>query len=221
MSGLFPWFFYDVLARIIPGAFTMAVILKLVPDEVAWRWKNIFIFVGDENWKTVVSPLVLGGLSYMIGLVYEVANSWPPLRRVREFLDNKAFGAAWHKFSKSCKRCTERTLENLKLLKSERRSRNQLWERLVCESARKSEMVSVFWHCHRFQAEYKMFYHLMYPTLFLLAGLSFYRGHFWTGILAIGVTLVFFYCAYRRDERRWWQVLSFAEQLEWLKDYYD
>ena len=58
MWGTFPFFYYDILARVIPGAFTLAAILILAPDAVASRWMNVF--AGAETWKAVAVPLVLG-----------------------------------------------------------------------------------------------------------------------------------------------------------------
>ncbi len=220
MWGLFPFFYYDILARVIPGAFTLAVILRLARHDVASRWINIF--AGGETWKAVVVPLVLGGLSYVIGVMYEVLDSCPWLEkyreyRPREFLDNRAFEAAWDRFTHTYTPPTD--LGRLEKFHKEERWRTHLWERLVYEAARKDDMVSVFWHCHRFQGEYKLFYHLILPTL-ILGLVSPFQGHIYTGIVATVLTLFFILGAFRRDERRLWQLLSFAEQLDWLKDYY-
>lgn len=180
------------------------------------------IFGGDETWKAIVVPLVLGGLSYMIGVMYEVLDSFPWLgkyreNRPRDILDNKAFEAAWHRFSHTCMPPTE--LSRLETFRQDERCRTHLWEKLVLEAAQKGDKVSVLWHCHRFQGEYKIFYHLIYPTL-ILALFSLYERHLYTGIGAIVLMAFFIWGAFRRDERRWWQLLSFAEQLDWLKYYY-
>jgi hypothetical protein len=212
MWGLFPFFYYDVLARIIPGAFTLAVILKLLPSEVAGRWIGNM----ESSRGTPSSRWAL----YMIGVVYEVLDSFPWLGkyRPRDILDNRAFQAAWNRFEHTCTPPTD--VKRLTRLRNEERWRIRLWEKLVYEAARKVDMLSVFWHCHRFQGEYKMFYHLIYPALFL-AAFSLCQRHICMGIGAIILMAFFIWGAFRRDERRWWQLLSFAEQLDWLKDYYE
>jgi len=156
----------------------------------------------------------------MIGVMYEVLDSFPWLERKyrpRDILDNRTFEAAWNRFERTHTPPTE--LTRLDRFHKEERWRTHLWEKLVYEAARKGDMVSVFWHCHRFQAEYKMFYHLIYPTL-ILATVSLCQGQFYTGTGAIVLTTFFIWGAFRRDERRLWQLLTFAEQLDWLKDYY-
>ena len=219
MWGIFPFFYYDVVARIMPGAFTLAV-LELFP-EIGSRWTSFF--AGAESWKGVAVPLVLGGLSYMIGVMYEVLDSLPWLEafrryRPRDILDNRAFEVAWGRFAHTHTPPTD--LHRLQQFHVEEKQRTHLWERLVYEAARKGDMVSIFWHCHRFQGEYKMFYHLIYPTLLLVPCLI-WQHHVWEGIGAIVLLVFFILGAFRRDERRWWQLLSFAEQLGWFEDYYD
>jgi hypothetical protein len=230
MSYLFPFFYYDVLARIIPGAFTLAVfrVLEFIPGNFVYSWMNIFagdktwksvavplvdIFTGSESWKSVVVPLLLGGLSYMIGVIYEALEFLP-----RNTLDKIAFKAAWKRFRDKTTNMSSTELACLEKVRTNERWRIHLWEKLVYYAARKSNMVSVFWHCHRFQGEYKMFCHLIYPTLILLVG-SYCKGNHPAEMGAV-VLIVLFVCgAYFRDARRWWQLLSFAEQLSWFWEY--
>jgi hypothetical protein len=213
MWGLFPFFYYDVLARIIPGAFTLAVALML--SETARRWT--VIFAGKDSWQAIGVPLVLGGLSYVIGVMYEALGSIPfPLPR--DCIEKKAFERARKQFiDETPNRNLPADLTDPSGSWKERGWRTQLWEKLVYEAARKDDMVSVLWHCHRFQGESKMFYHLFYPTLVLFFG-SFFQCQIYTGIVAIFLMVGFVGCAFARDKRRWWQLLSFAEQLGWLKN---
>jgi hypothetical protein len=206
MGALIPFFYYDLLARIVPGACTLATLL-VIRDDFPRSW--ISELGGAEGWKAVVVPLALGGISYALGVVYEVMDYAPPFNWGRWYEDNRAFEVACNRFRE--------TSPNAEKLSDVDRKRfgTGLWERLTLEAARKTDMSLVFAHCHRYQAEAKMFLHLVYPGI-LFAFLSFERARFWQGVLAVPVILLCCYVGYRRDERRWWQVLSFSEQLGWF-----
>lgn len=211
MGKIIPFFYYDILACMVPGAATLAALL-VIRDLLPHSWTGLFS--GDQGWKTVVVPLMLGGISYVVGVVYETFDS-PPAKWARRLTDDTAFESAWTRFCES--KAIQGDVPTLKSTKEKLEFRSRVWEKLVLEAARAPEMNSVFAHCHRFQAEYKMFFHLIYPTL-LFVVLCFARGFLWSGsvsLLLIIPALSFF--AYRRDERRWWQVLSFGDQLGWLR----
>jgi hypothetical protein len=203
MWDRFPFLSYDLIARIIPGGFTLAVMMKFFP-----RWFSSFN--GSDAWKAVVMPVGIAGLSYLIGVVYEALYSFPFLR---QRLSNRAFREARAGFEKTLMTCT--SVSRPKRFTSDEHWRNYLWQKLLFESAQKAEMVTIFSHCHRFQAEYKMFYHLMLPALLFAAG-SVIRKEYGMAIVGVGLLGLFWWCAARREERRWWYVLGFAEQLNWL-----
>ena len=212
MKDTIPFFYYDILARIVPGAATLATLLS-ISDKIPESWK--MLFNGAETWKAVVVPLVLGALSYVIGVVYEAIYHASGVKLVEFRAGDRDFDDAWQKFVGS-------SPKNAKLLaETTREQRNnfrfRIWEKLTLEGGRSQEMGLVFAHCHRFQAEYKMFLHLIYPSV-LLALLGFARGKVTRGIIAILVVPGLFYLAHRRDERRWEQVLSFGDQLDMLGD---
>jgi hypothetical protein len=156
MKETIPFFYYDILARIVPGAMTLATLLS-VRDRLPNSWK--ILFVGSESWKAVVVPLVLGALSYVIGVVYEAIYNAAPFKWIEFRAGDRDFEIAWRKF-------TGASPENAKLLTratAEQRLsfRFRLWEKLTLEGGGNQEMGLVFAHCHRFQAEYKMFLHLI------------------------------------------------------------
>ena len=64
-----PFFYYDILSRITPGATALAT-LFLIGDKMPPSWHSFFV-EGEENWKAVVVPLLLGGLCYVIGVLFE------------------------------------------------------------------------------------------------------------------------------------------------------
>jgi hypothetical protein len=212
MKDTIPFFYYDILARIIPGAMTLATLLS-VRDKLPESWK--ILFVGSESWKAVVVPLVLGALSYVIGVIYEAIYHAPPVKQIEFRAGDRDFERAWRKFAGA-------SPKNAKLLlqaTAEQRNnfRFRLWEKLTLEGGRDQEMGLVFAHCHRFQAEYKMFLHLIYPSV-LFAVIEVARGSIGRGAISLMIVPVLFYLAHRRDERRWDQVLSFADQLNMLTE---
>jgi len=93
-----PFFYYDILARIVPGAATLAVVWdnKIAFHlPVAWLMK---FANADGDWRKVVVPVALLGLSYVIGVVYEVADYFPDFsfsdwfRRLRAKEHEKTMG---------------------------------------------------------------------------------------------------------------------------------
>src|SRR5215469_10630937 len=63
-----PFFYYDVLARVIPGG--LLLVLVRVPGLRAPRpWLDLS--TGQESWKTVVVPLILAALAYLLGIVLD------------------------------------------------------------------------------------------------------------------------------------------------------
>ncbi|MCI0627785.1 MAG: hypothetical protein L0387_40070 [Acidobacteria bacterium] len=210
MGTLIPFFYYDILSRIIPGACTIVALL-LIKSQLPAPWLSFF--ARDTAWQAVVVPIVLGGVSYVIGVAYEVTDYSIAVRWAVNWGEGKAFDRAWRKFQK-----TSRTsgLPKLQSHDEKKDFRMRLWDKLAIKGGKEQEMGFVFAHCHRFQAEYKMFLHLTYPTI-LLAILAYVCRHSWLESFAIilGVP-VLAYLANLRDERRWLQALAFGQQLDLL-----
>ncbi len=69
MGRGFPFFHYDILARIMPGALTLAVMIcagVVLPDRLLDMLKS------EKGWNPVLTPIVFAGASYGIGVLYEV-----------------------------------------------------------------------------------------------------------------------------------------------------
>lgn len=94
MGNIIPFFHYDLLARIVPGALTLGV-LAYAGVELPNPWGPFFS--AETAWGAVVIPLVLAGSSYAIGVLYEVLLSFPGLRHVREWLASVAFDRAFRR----------------------------------------------------------------------------------------------------------------------------
>jgi len=215
MTNIFPFFNYDVLARIIPGAFTLAILLTLPP------FKDVGKLLPKPG-EDAVLPLVLAGLSYLIGVIYEaIGHTWLVRVTVSSRLEDWAFNHAWGRFVEENPKYTDlfqdTKVDKAAAKKADRALRTSFWERLVFEAAEKTEMREVFAHCHRFQAEYKMFWHLTVPG-FIFSLLCSRSAIWWRLALAFVLFGALCFLSYRRDERRWWQVLSFSKELGWLDE---
>lgn len=92
MGNIIPFFYYDLLARIVPGALTLGV-LAYAGVELPNPWRPFFS--AETAWGAVVIPLVLAGSSYAIGVLYEVLLAVPGLSRVRGWLASVAFDHAF------------------------------------------------------------------------------------------------------------------------------
>ena len=213
MDKPIPFFYYDILSRIIPGAVTIAALL-IIRDKLPQSWWDFF--GGQQSWKAVIVPLMVGGVCYVIGVIYEVTDYLPGIGRVVMWSDDKAFRRAWDSLG-------EYVDKRAKLLEGKKtaemtRYKFQMWDKLVFTTGRDPGLTSVFAHCHRFQAEHKMFLHLMYPTI-LFCGIFLARGmpvRACACLLLVFPTL--FYFSHRRNVRRWLQALSSCKELNLIKN---
>lgn len=209
MDKPIPFFHYDILSRMIPGAVTLAT-LSMIRDKLPGLWWAFF--AGQQSWKVVIVPLLIGGLCYVVGVFYEVTDYSPAIKWIVMGADDKAFASAWATTNELIDNRRELLMD--KTTQQIRRYRFEMWNRLVFIGGHEPEMGSVFAHCHRFQAESKMFLHLIYPA-FLFAAFSLVSGMLIRAcatLLLIIPTL--FYFSHCRNERRWLQTLSFCEQLK-------
>ena len=214
-----PLFYYDFLARITPGAFTLAT-LAIINNSALVQWL-LALLSGGDSWKAVVIPLALLGFSYVIGTVYESLDSAKPVV-VRNLIDDRAFRHARDRFYEGMRDSKRSPSFSVALPAFESTTnlafRTLAWEKILLDALQRTESHTMFLHCHRFQAEYKLFLHLVYPAM-LSVILLFYRGHCGAGVLVMVVIVPFLlFLAYRRDERRWWQVLMFGMESGWLGD---
>jgi len=199
-----PFFYYDILSRITPGAATLAT-LFLLHDKMPASWRAFFVD-GQENWKAVVVPLMLGGICYAIGVVFEALDNL--IDQIFLATDDIAFSQAWVQIGEDRNR-----LDAYSRMEA-RRMRFKLWDKLVLKGGLETGMAMVFAHCHRFQAESKMFLHLIYPAL-LFAVFSIWtrRPCWWTIVDLAIVAPILGLLFHLRNKRRWLQTISFCKQL--------
>src|SRR5690349_1222824 len=134
-----PFFYYDIVARIIPGGILLAIVLLRQPELRTF-------FSGEESWKTAAVPLAMAGASYMIGVLFEVFFSdWLFWRRVSDVSFRKA--VASHNWSSRMRKPKPKVKE------AARRYRREAWSYLVL--AGKRDDAQAFAHAHRFWAEAK------------------------------------------------------------------
>jgi len=216
VSVLIPFFYYDIVARLIPGGVTLMVIAFGFSERPFW--KSTFLSA-TEHWNSLLAALVLGGLAYAIGVLFE---GWFAFVKLRGPLENKAWLVASREFG------LPETVSP--------KSRTWLWEKLVLAAAQdpsstkqpvpsqeasgQSQLAvkSAFAHCHRFQAEYKMCQHLIVPTLLFLAFTWFRHSHWFWFLIGVSFLVLLPVASYSRDKRRWWQLLVFGEQLGWIPE---
>jgi hypothetical protein len=70
MSNAIPFFYTDLIARMIPGAFFLALV-SLMPLELPGRWSTFM--AQNSTAHAVVIPLVYAAIIYAIGTVIETA----------------------------------------------------------------------------------------------------------------------------------------------------
>jgi len=220
-----PFFYYDILSRMVPGAATLAALFMIPYDKMPPSWRR-FLVEGQQNWKAVIVPLLLGGLCYIVGVVFEGVDYAFGMKQLVLGIDRKAFIGAWREVATDVDR-NRRILidEHGKPLKGRSadqmdRFRFRLWDTLVLLGGRDSGMGTAFAHCHRFQAEHKMFLHLIYPALFF-AGLSVWYGRPNLAWVDLALIPILFYISHLRNVRRWLQVISFSKQLNLIENNLD
>jgi len=189
-----------------PGAAALAT-LFLIRDKMPPSWRSFFVD-GQQNWKTVVVPLLLAGLCYVIGVIFEVVDYAPLMRSATLAIDATAFSQAWAEFGGNRNQLDGWPAEHL------RRLRFHLWETLVFKGGCDVGTGTIFAHCHRFQAEYKMFLHFIYPAvLFALFSVWAKRPLWWACVDLVVIVPILFGLAHLRNRRRWLQTVSFCKQL--------
>jgi hypothetical protein len=212
MADVIPFFYYDILARIIPGVMVLAV-LRYGGLRIPEAWTSLL----TGGWGTVIAPLVLAGAAHAIGVLFEATSNLPGLHGLFERVSNRAFKDAFDAYKwlnpASCP-----DFEQGGELKS---FRNAAWNWLTLEGAEKP---LAFAHAHRFQAEMKLCRHALLPAagfvvLVLLnhhdCSVQFTHCKCWYFGLGLVVTLLLAWGTYARERHRWLQVLISVDHLQW------
>jgi len=212
MAASIPFFYADLIARMIPGAVFLALI-RLTALETPEPWAES-IGPGD----TVLVPLIYAGLAYLIGTALEVLLS-RPLERIyiRAFKAASRTYAWTYDVPKNQATIPVRTAEQL--------SRASFGPLIVGASEKESQTIS---HVVRFHSEAKMCFGIsvVFLTVLLVQALddwlgvqlmrTFEQDDIWRSILVMGFPLLL-YCTYQRLESRARFILRAVERLggEW------
>jgi hypothetical protein len=236
MDKTIPFFYYDILSRVIPGAVTLVVfsVIESLPP-ISWllsltsQFAHHGWYTDGQGWQTIAIPIVLLGLCYLIGTLYEVFDHSIGIKQLLDRSEDEIFRSALEKDGQPGDSVIAK-----RAIKEVTKYRYALWEKITLEGSSDPKMSLVFAHCHRYQAEHKMFLHLIYPSL-LLTVFSLYFAVFsfanpytilncleaLSGIclLSIGpfMSAMLFYASEKRNERRWLQVVIFCRQLGWRR----
>jgi len=214
MRDTIPYFYYDILARIIPGGLWLAV-LSFSGFSLAGSQVKSY-FTGSEGWKAVVVPFAYVTAAYGLGLLTEILSFSPGVDAITEGLTRVALRRAWRIYDWQNYDASELPPA------AENRVRFWAWNRLVF-----GDNPSAFSHAHRFQAEAKLCYHSLPPLLFVLAIIMRRAcGQGWAGqvqwlVLALLLLLVCVWGAYIRERRRWLQVLASVDHCRWREELLD
>ncbi|MBN2563302.1 MAG: hypothetical protein JXQ75_20470 [Phycisphaerae bacterium] len=219
MGNVIPFFYYDILARIVPGALTLGV-LAFAGVEVPDAWAGLFVSGG--SWSAVVTPLVCAGACYVVGVLYEAFFAVPGVhwlynwmitfayrraKRDRHGRESQGVGSRITEWRYDM--CPSKGYGQSKKDRIDLEHRFSRWG--IGENAR------VFAHAHRFQAEAKMCLHSFLPALFFVycaredvnsVGCWQQQWLFWIGVV---VAILFAWGAYARERRRWLQALAWED----------
>src|ERR1051326_1243257 len=95
---IIPFFYYDIVARIIPGVVTLGVVAFAGPN---FKDSLSRFLTGSKDWNGILLSLLIGGMAYAIGVLYEALFSIPPLRSYKTLAERKAWKSASLKFDKA------------------------------------------------------------------------------------------------------------------------
>jgi hypothetical protein len=195
-----PFFYYDLLARMIPGGLLLAL-LRVAKLRAPCPWP--VLLSGQESWKAVVVPLIFAAGAYMAGALLDGLFRW--------------IGIA-EKFGR---RQYETVLDANKGLRpvppraSEAKFQHDAWQWLALGKSN----ATAFSLAHRFQAESRLFNLSAVPAAALI-GLSVAErftisGAPWIGgITAIVVFVSFIVCARNSEKNRWIWTLAAIRQTK-------
>jgi len=237
MGERFPFFYYDIVARIIPAAVLLCVLSLIGLDSrmlVNWAWSASKSSASPGLLEPAVLAVIYLGLCYAIGVAFEVLPYVLLLRGVLEACLDQTFCEAVQ--DRSWRRSPESPSPSQPIQLDTRALRRHCWNWLELQP--RAGLPRAFAHAHRFSAESKMFQYFACTALILPAA-AFIRltlveltwcpawwgqpaiplphAIYWSLCLAFG-----FICAvYWRERRRWVQVLDAVDELHKPEDQSD
>ncbi len=204
MKESIPFFYYDILSKLIPGGLTIAV-LGIIGLKVPGPWSALL--AKQEPWMVVVLPLVLASSAYGFGGLLDAIFRL----KFAEGFGEKHYFASRKKYNRPDLLPSNAGQENFHY---------DAWQWLALIAAQ--ENPSAFSLAHRFQAEARL-YALSAAPAAIIAGwaisqwsvLQFLRG--WKfGLAALAAIAIFRLCvvaAENCEERRWIWTLAALAQL--------
>ncbi len=212
MQLRFPYFYFDVVARIIPGAFALTVLMtRVIPSFTKELWK----YVNGENISILasfVAAAVCISCAYVVGIVFEALAGTIILRiPVDGIVDFSFWSAArmktWH--------YPTGPMEPRDATTSIRELRFNTWNWFVHQGS--PQWRDAFSHAHRFQAESKLclFSSIVAISWLMLTlrgaspGFSLHHERLTAAtIAALGLL-----AHLQRERRRWQQVMASIDEL--------
>lgn len=223
MSERFPFFYYDLVARVIPGALLLTVLwlagINLPPPVTA--------AVSPE--QGVLEPAILSliyfGACYAIGVAFEVSTYFFDLRRRVEQMCDRAFQDAIR--DRRWRRSVPKLDGNVEAL-DPRWLRRHCWNWLQLHPQERRAPASI--HALRYTAESKMFLHMGRAGLFFPVMVLSHNVFVWARLettwweapkvsfllaVALGLSafLVLSRAAARRERQRWGSAIDALDEL--------
>lgn len=200
-----PFFYYDVLARMIPGGLLLALLRVAglrTPACLAG------VVTGQEPWKAVIMPLIVAAMAYLLGALLDGIFRFSTLA--------EKFGRRQYQLVLSA----DKGLSPVPATASSKNFQHDAWQWLALKVGPKN--TAAFSLAHRFQADSRLFILSAVPAA-SLAGLSVFE---WLKIscaawvaagVGICVLLLFAISAFNSEKNRWiWTLAAIClEKAEW------
>jgi hypothetical protein len=207
-----PFFYYDVLARIIPGGLLLGM-LKAAGLRTPASLANLL--TGPETWKAVAMPLIVAALAYLLGALLDgvfrfsgAAERFGRRQYGRVISEDRGLGRP------------------IPRIASSEKFQHDAWQWLALRAGPKN--TTAFSLAHRFQAESRLLVLSAVPAA-CLAGVSVSErlkipcAGFAASAVAIGVLVLFVLAAFDSEKNRWvWTVAAISQMdSEWPERWKD
>lgn len=198
MGSLIPYFYYDLIARIAPGALALFLSLLRLPE---FR-NNLFKYISEIPGQSFLVPIFYGGITYIIGLCLDVT-----FNQVITKFYKRGFVAA------VCKCDFLTTVVKFPHADSNAdRLSGQCYDWYMIKTAEHPNQQQ---HTIRFHGEAKFFFHsIMVLLIFLISFLKYVRfsfSHDCIFLFFVVLITTLYWCLCERAKRRAKQVLAYID----------
>src|SRR4029077_3062596 len=195
MKDAIPFFYYDILTKMIPGSLLLAY-FGVICRRASTSWLGLFSGA-QGGWRTVVEPLVLAGAVYVLGSLIDAVFR---LLKLADFFS----AGAW-------KREREKALQQgyLTLPRELNASKfhHAAWQWLALRIAPVNS--PAFTLAHRFQAEGRLLlFSAPWVSLLVAHQLRSQLSPCTCLVVGLVIFLSFTACGWNCETRRWVQVLA-------------